>query len=61
MRQTPTRLKILLMVRALGFGGTERQLVDLAQGLARRGQQVSVATFYPNGAFADAFSGGSSA
>jgi len=46
------------MVRALGFGGTERQLVYLAQGLARRGHQVSVATFYSAGAFPDAFSGG---
>ena len=56
MRQAATRLKILLMVRALGFGGTERQLVYLAQGLARRGHQVCVATFYPDGAFADVFS-----
>jgi glycosyltransferase involved in cell wall biosynthesis len=58
VRQAATRLKILLMVRALGFGGTERQLVYLAQGLARRGHQVSVATFYPDAAFADAFSSG---
>jgi len=58
MRQAATRLKILLMVRALGFGGTERQLVYLAQGLARRGHQVTVATFYRDGAFADAFSSG---
>jgi len=58
MRQAATRLKILLMVRALGFGGTERQLVYLAQGLARRGHQVTVATFYGDGAFADAFSSG---
>lgn len=58
MRQGATRLKILLLVRALGFGGTERQLVYLAQGLARRGHQVSVATFYPGGVFADAFSSG---
>jgi glycosyltransferase involved in cell wall biosynthesis len=58
MHQAVTRLKILLMVRALGFGGTERQIVYLAQGLARRGHQVSVVTFYPGGAFADAFSGG---
>src|SRR6516162_10972312 len=57
-RQAATRLKILLMVRALGFGGTERQVVYLAQGLARRGHQVTVATFYRDGAFADAFSSG---
>ena len=57
-RQVATRLKILLMVRALGFGGTERQLVYLAQGLARRGHQVSVATFYPDGAFADLLASG---
>ena len=58
MRQAATRLKILLMVRALGFGGTERQLVYLAQGLARRGHQVTVATFYRDGGFAVAFSSG---
>ena len=52
------RVNILLMVRALGFGGTERQLVYLAQGLARRGHRVSVATFYTHGAFADVFAGG---
>ena len=51
-------MKIVLLIRALGFGGTERQLVYLAQGLARRGHQVSVATFYPDGAFADVFSKG---
>ena len=58
MNQAATHLKILLLVRALGFGGTERQVVYLAQGLARRGHQVSVATFYPERAFADALSSG---
>lgn len=50
-------MKILLLVRALGFGGTERQVVQLALGLARRGHRVSVAAFYPGGAFGDSFSG----
>src|SRR3954454_20726228 len=45
------RLRILLLVRALGLGGAERQTVNLATGLARRGHKVTVATFYPGGAF----------
>ncbi len=52
------RLKIFLLARALGFGGTERQLATLAQGLARHGHHVTVATFYPGGAFAEALAGG---
>ena len=58
MHRAAPRVKILLLVRALGFGGTERQLVYLAQGLAGRGHQVSVVTFYPDGAFADALTHG---
>jgi glycosyltransferase involved in cell wall biosynthesis len=44
-------LRIFLLLRGLGFGGAERQLVHLAQGLARRGHQVTVATFYGGGPF----------
>jgi glycosyltransferase involved in cell wall biosynthesis len=44
-------VRILLLVRALGFGGAERQVVDLAHGLARRGHDVGVAAFYPGAAF----------
>ena len=45
------RLSIFLLVRALGFGGTERQVVYLAKGLARRGHRVTLASFYPDGPF----------
>ena len=41
----------MLLVRALGFGGTERQVVYLARGLAARGNRVRVASFYPGGPF----------
>jgi glycosyltransferase involved in cell wall biosynthesis len=41
---------VVLLVRALGFGGTERQVVALAHGLASR-HKVTVASFYPGGPF----------
>lgn len=44
-------MHIVLMTRALDFGGAERQLVQLANGLAHRGHRVSVITFYPGLAF----------
>lgn len=50
-------LAIVLLVRALGFGGAERQVVYLANGLARRGHRVTVASFYPGGAFEGELSG----
>src|SRR5437870_2479253 len=40
---------ILLLTRALDTGGSQRQLVELALALKRRGWKVSVATFYGNG------------
>jgi glycosyltransferase involved in cell wall biosynthesis len=40
------RMRILLLCRSLGFGGTERQLILLANGLAERGHVVTVASFY---------------
>ena len=41
----PTR-NVLLVTRTLGLGGTERQVVALAKGLARRGFAPTVAVFY---------------
>jgi glycosyltransferase involved in cell wall biosynthesis len=55
------RLRILLLVRALSFGGAERQIINLAAGLARRGHKVTVATFYSGGAFESTLSGGNPA
>lgn len=39
-------MKIVFLARSLGLGGAERQLVELAKGLHRRGHDVSVAVFY---------------
>lgn len=39
-------LRILFLIRALTLGGAERQLVLLAEGLARRGHSIGVMTFY---------------
>jgi glycosyltransferase involved in cell wall biosynthesis len=39
-------MKILFLVRALTYGGAERQLVLLANELARRGHEVAIAVFY---------------
>ena len=41
---------VLFLVRSLERGGGERQLVELAQGLARQGLRVSVAVMYGGGA-----------
>lgn len=38
--------KILLLTRSLNYGGAERQLVVLANGLHERGYSVSAASFY---------------
>jgi glycosyltransferase involved in cell wall biosynthesis len=40
-------MKILFFIRSLDLGGSQRQLALLATGLARRGHDVAVATFYP--------------
>jgi glycosyltransferase involved in cell wall biosynthesis len=45
----PALVKVLFLVRRLGYGGAERQLVILARGLRRRGVDASVAVFYPGG------------
>jgi len=42
-------MKTVLLCRALGVGGTERQLVVLAKGLHERGYTVVVVVFYANG------------
>jgi glycosyltransferase involved in cell wall biosynthesis len=42
-------MKICFLVRALTYGGAERQLVVLAKGLHARGHDVVVMVFYPGG------------
>jgi glycosyltransferase involved in cell wall biosynthesis len=41
---------VLLLLRSLQYGGTQRQTVELARGLRQRGNRVSVVTFYDGGA-----------
>lgn len=45
-----TLLRVVLLIRSLDIGGAERQLVELAKGLHRRGVAVRVLTFYAGGA-----------
>jgi len=42
-------ISIFLLVRSLETGGAERQLVELARELHRRGLKVTVGTFYKRG------------
>ena len=42
-------MKILLLLRKLDYGGTERQALALATGLHRRDWEVEVLLFYPGG------------
>jgi glycosyltransferase involved in cell wall biosynthesis len=42
-------MKIVLLIRAMTFGGAERQLVVLARGLHARGHDVHVGIFYAGG------------
>lgn len=44
---------ILLVARSLDYGGAERQLVALAEGLKQRGHDISVVVFYGGGHFQD--------
>lgn len=44
-------MRILLLLRRLDAGGTERQFVQLANGLAARGHAVSLVTLHPGGSF----------
>jgi glycosyltransferase involved in cell wall biosynthesis len=45
---------IAFLVRSLGVGGAERQLVALAVGMRDRGAEVEVVSFYPGGELAQA-------
>lgn len=42
-------MKIVILARALDYGGAERQLVELAKGLHAAGHEVGVIAFYPGG------------
>jgi glycosyltransferase involved in cell wall biosynthesis len=42
-------MKIAFLARSLDYGGSERQLVELASGLTARGHEVRVGVFYPGG------------
>jgi glycosyltransferase involved in cell wall biosynthesis len=48
-------LRICFLIRSLDRGGTEGQLMVLANGLATRGHSVSVVTLYGGGALATEF------
>jgi len=39
-------MRVMLFYRSLTVGGTERQIAALAKGLAQRGHDVSIVTFY---------------
>jgi glycosyltransferase involved in cell wall biosynthesis len=43
---SPDILRIVLLIRSLETGGTQRQVMALARGLAQRGHHVTVAAFY---------------
>jgi glycosyltransferase involved in cell wall biosynthesis len=47
-------MSVVLLTRALVYGGAERQLVALAIGLHRKGHRVTVLTFYDGGSLAPA-------
>jgi glycosyltransferase involved in cell wall biosynthesis len=44
------RMKLVFLIRSLGAGGAQRQLVELAKGLDRKLFNVTVLCFYPEGA-----------
>ena len=46
------RMRIVFVCRSLTIGGAERQLVLLARGLAERGHEVTIVSFYSEGQFA---------
>jgi glycosyltransferase involved in cell wall biosynthesis len=45
-------MRVTFLTRSLGFGGAERQLVELAKALHQRGHVVTVAEFYAPGPLA---------
>jgi len=49
--QSTPRGGLLFLARSLNYGGSERQLVALARGLAQRGGSLAVVTFYSGGEF----------
>ncbi len=57
MTPGPEPLAILFLIRRLDLGGTERQLIVLARGLAAAGHRVGVITFYPGGALENELAG----
>ena len=42
-------MKIVFLIRALTYGGAERQLTVLSKGLCERGHDVVIAMFYAGG------------
>jgi len=46
-------MNIFFLIRSLDPGGAERQLVALANGMAERGHQVTLAVFYSGGELAN--------
>jgi len=50
-------MSVVLLIRSLGFGGAERQLVELAKGLAARGFRITVIVFYAGGPLLDELHG----
>lgn len=44
-------MKILFLIRSLEQGGAERQVVNLANALQRRGHEVAIAVYYSGGVF----------
>lgn len=42
-------MKILFLIRSLGFGGAERQLTTVAKELHKRGHEILVVTLYSGG------------
>lgn len=51
-RRAVSKFSVFLLVRSLEVGGAERQLVQLAMGLHKRGHKVRVAVFYLRGPLA---------
>lgn len=50
------KLKITFLLRSLEAGGAERLICNMAEGLKKRGHEVTVITFYPGGHFSDELS-----
>ncbi len=44
-------MHIAFLIRALTIGGAQRQMVTLANGLAKRGHTVAIVVYYPGGEF----------